>query len=180
MLVISDGKPSFKFETWQKAKEAKGEGIKIVMVVLNDQLGKEDRKFMKALASGPEDENVIMIPGVKTLKAEMDKWVVGKAMVIEEVHRLESSSVGDAYVQGNHDSFDRLWDDYQMLHREERAFRCLKTVLLMYRQIHTAYTASETEYRLRYPKTTFSNKCQRRLNEWLKRNKLRFNSHATM
>lgn len=75
MLVISDGKPSFKFETWQKAKEAKGEGYKIVMVVLNDQLGKEDRKFMKALASGPGNENVVMIPGVKTLKADMDKWV---------------------------------------------------------------------------------------------------------
>jgi len=75
IIVISDGKPSFKFETWNKVKEAKDKGIRVVMVILNDALGKEDRKFMRELASGPENSNVVMIPGVKRLKGDMDTWV---------------------------------------------------------------------------------------------------------
>jgi len=89
LLVITDGKPSFKFETWQKAKETKGKGVKVVMVVLNDGLGKEDRQFMKALASGPDDSNVVMIPGVKTLKQQMDKWVMKS--LVQSCPRAESS-----------------------------------------------------------------------------------------
>lgn len=95
MMVISDGKPSFKFETWQKAKEAKAKGMRIVMVILNDSLGKEDRKFMKELASGPDNSNIVMIPGMKTLKSDMETWVI--RTLVQSCPRSESPSAMEMF-----------------------------------------------------------------------------------
>jgi len=80
IVVVTDGKPTFKFETWNKVKQVKDEGVKVIMVIINDKLGKKDREFMKKLASGPDNENVVKIPGVKKLKADMDTYVT-KALV---------------------------------------------------------------------------------------------------
>lgn len=96
VVVITDGKPTFKFETFNKVKEFKDKGIKVVMVVINDRLGKKERAFMKKLASGPDDENVVMIPGVKKLKADMDTYVT-KALV-HSCSRSESPSAMGEYV----------------------------------------------------------------------------------
>merc|ERR1740133_685758 len=97
MLVISDGKPSFKFETWQVAKATKEKGVKVVMVVLNDGLGKEDLKFMKELASGEGNDNVVMIPGIKPLKADMDTWV--QHTLVQSCPRSESPSGMDGFAK---------------------------------------------------------------------------------
>jgi len=95
IIVITDGKPTFKFETWNKVKEVKDSDVKVVMVIINKSLGKKDRKFMKKLASGPDDENVVMIPGVKKLKADMDTYVT-KALV-HSCSRSESPSAMGKY-----------------------------------------------------------------------------------
>jgi len=94
IVVVTDGKPTFKFETWNKRKEITDEGTKVVMVVINDRLGKKDRAFMKKLASGPDDENVVMIPGVKKLKADMDTYVT-KTLVHSCSRTLSPSANGD-------------------------------------------------------------------------------------
>jgi len=56
----------------------------------------EQREFMKKLATGPDDENVVMIPGVKKLKADMDTYVT-KALV-HSCSRSESPSAMGEYV----------------------------------------------------------------------------------
>jgi len=94
ILVITDGKPTFKFETWNKVKEVKDAGTKVVMVIINDKLGKEDRDFMKKLASGPDNENVVKIPGIKKLKADMDTYVT-KALVHSCSRSLSPSANGE-------------------------------------------------------------------------------------
>jgi len=96
VVVITDGKPTFKFETFNKVKEFKDKGIKVIMVVINDRLGKKERAFMEKLASGPDDENVVTIPGVKKLKADMDTYVT-KALV-HSCSRSESPSAMGEYV----------------------------------------------------------------------------------
>lgn len=90
MLIISDGKPTFKFETMNVVKEARSKGVRVVVVTVNDKLGKEDRKFMQAVASHPWRTNYVKIPGMKKLKAEMDKYVT--QTLVQSCPRAESPS----------------------------------------------------------------------------------------
>jgi len=97
IVVITDGKPTLKFETWNKVKEAHDKQIKVVMVIINDKLGKKERLFMKKLATGPDDENVVMIPGVKKLKADMDTYVT--KTLVHSCSRSESPSAMGEFVE---------------------------------------------------------------------------------
>merc|ERR1719160_1328962 len=76
IMVITDGKPSFKFETPQQVMKVRSNGVKVIMVPVNGFPNKLDRKFTKKLASAPWQSNLVPIPGVKKLKRQMDKYVV--------------------------------------------------------------------------------------------------------
>lgn len=75
LLVISDGKPSFNFQTENAVATARRKGVKVVMVVVKQFLKKESIQLMKSWSSVPRATNFIHIPGLKNLKKNMPKWV---------------------------------------------------------------------------------------------------------
>jgi len=75
ILVITDGKPSFRFQTYQEVMKVRSKGVKVIMVPINAFPSKDNRAFTKKLASIPWETNMVPIPGVKKLKREMDHWV---------------------------------------------------------------------------------------------------------
>merc|ERR1719335_1283203 len=90
ILVITDGKPSFKFQTFQEGMKQRNKGVKLVMVPINAYPSKDDRKFIRKLASVPWETNLVAIPGVKKLKREMDKWVM--ETLVQSCPKAESPS----------------------------------------------------------------------------------------
>merc|ERR1719324_1913012 len=75
MLMITDGKPSFKFSTANVAKEFRDKGGQIIVVEVNKKLGKEDKSFMEnEIASEPWEANYVRIPGIKALDRQMEYW----------------------------------------------------------------------------------------------------------
>jgi uncharacterized protein YegL len=75
MLMITDGKPSFKFSTANVAKEFKDKGGQVIVVEVNKKLGKEDKTFMEnEIASEPWEANYVRIPGIKALDRQMEYW----------------------------------------------------------------------------------------------------------
>merc|ERR1719181_2283648 len=75
MLMITDGKPSFKFSTANVAKEFKDKDGQVIVVEVNKKLNKEDKTFMEQMiASEPFEANYVRIPGVKALDRAMEYW----------------------------------------------------------------------------------------------------------
>jgi len=76
MLMITDGKPSFKFSTANVAKEFKDKGGQVIVVEVNKKLSKDDKTFMEQMiASEPWEANYVRIPGIKALDRQMEYWV---------------------------------------------------------------------------------------------------------
>merc|ERR1719161_2379734 len=57
IMVITDGKPSFKFQTYQEVMKTRAKGVKVIMVPINAFPSKEDRKFTRKLAGVPWQTN---------------------------------------------------------------------------------------------------------------------------
>merc|ERR550537_246167 len=75
MLMITDGKPSFKFSTANVAKEFRNKGGQIIVVEVNKRRSKEDKSFMEGeIASEPYEANYVRIPGIKALDRQMEYW----------------------------------------------------------------------------------------------------------
>jgi len=73
-IVISDGKPSFKFQTQNAVDKLRHAGVKVIMIVVKEFPGK-DLELMRHWASLPKSTNLIHVPGIKRLRKEMDEWV---------------------------------------------------------------------------------------------------------
>merc|ERR1719160_721404 len=65
----------------------------------------------------------------------------------------------EKYIEGNHDAYERLWDDFHEMHdpkvfsedNRRREGVTLRQATLLYRETKTAMEAGEREYDLRYP-----------------------------
>jgi len=68
VMTISDGKPSFLFETTEKAKELEEKGIMKYMVAIAEFPGSDEWKLMRELASQPADTNTVRVPGFDALQ----------------------------------------------------------------------------------------------------------------
>lgn len=89
MLMITDGKPSFKFSTANVAKEFKGKGGQIIVVEVNKKLSKDDKSFMEnMIASEPWEANYVRIPGIKALDRQMEYWAT--QVLVTSCPRAES------------------------------------------------------------------------------------------
>jgi len=75
LVVISDGKPSFNFQTANEVAKARRKGVKVVMVVVKEFLKDEQKELMKSWSSVPRATNFIHIPGLKSLRRHQHKWV---------------------------------------------------------------------------------------------------------
>jgi len=71
ILVITDGKPSFQFKTSQKIQQVKDKGSKVFITTISRFPGKDINVFKK-WASQPWETNMLHIPGLAPLQADMD------------------------------------------------------------------------------------------------------------
>jgi len=74
VLVLSDGKYSFKFQTAEKAQELKDKNVQIFMAPVTELKGKE-LDDLKHWASAPWSTNYERIPGLMPLKFNADIFV---------------------------------------------------------------------------------------------------------
>merc|ERR1719162_632683 len=68
VMTISDGKPSFLFETTEKAKELDDKGIMKFMVGVAEFPGSDEWQFMRDMATAPADTNTVRVPGFEALQ----------------------------------------------------------------------------------------------------------------
>mmetsp|Transcript_79060 Transcript_79060/g.239836 ORF Transcript_79060/g.239836 Transcript_79060/m.239836 type:complete len:477 (+) Transcript_79060:453-1883(+) len=68
LLVLSDGKYSFRFQTAEKAQELKDKGVQIYMAPISPSAGGKELEDLKKWASHPWDTNYERIPGLDALK----------------------------------------------------------------------------------------------------------------
>jgi len=67
IMTISDGKPSFVFETTQVANDLTEKGIQKFMVVVSDFPNSDAWHFMASIASQPHPTNTVRVPGWEAL-----------------------------------------------------------------------------------------------------------------
>jgi len=75
LIVISDGKPSFVFQTAAEVKKLREKGVRVVMVVVKNAIDKETEGHLREWASMPRSTNFIHINGLKSLKRYKRYWV---------------------------------------------------------------------------------------------------------
>jgi len=67
VVVISDGKPSFKYQTEKAANDLKDANVHVNMVIIHPHIKSKEVKFMQKLASTPYETHTIWIEGMKGL-----------------------------------------------------------------------------------------------------------------
>jgi hypothetical protein len=77
VLVITDGKPSFNFQTTEMVEQLDDKGIMRYFLLVNDgTLQDSGNSMMKSWASQPWETNLVHVPGgLEILEADMDLWV---------------------------------------------------------------------------------------------------------
>jgi hypothetical protein len=68
VMTISDGKPSFLFETREQAKTLESKGIMRFMVGISEFPGSDAWQLMQELASQPAFTNSVRVPGIDALQ----------------------------------------------------------------------------------------------------------------
>jgi len=68
VMTISDGKPSFLFETSEKAKELEDRGVMKYFVGVAEFPGSDEWRLMREMASQPADTNTVRVPGFDALQ----------------------------------------------------------------------------------------------------------------
>jgi len=72
LLIITDGKPSFQFQTNELVQQLDDKGVQRFFVVVT-----EDKKavdVMKTYASAPWETNLLHVPGISPLEADLGVW----------------------------------------------------------------------------------------------------------
>jgi len=67
VVVITDGKPSFKFMTQKAVDDLRDAGVHVNIVAVHDHKGSEDVKLMSKYASVPYQSHMMFIGGFKRL-----------------------------------------------------------------------------------------------------------------
>merc|ERR1719335_1516414 len=80
IIVITDGKPSFKFMTQKAVDDLRDAGVHVNIVAVHDHKGSKDVKLMSHWASVPFESHMIHIPGLKRLQQATRDYVT-KTMV---------------------------------------------------------------------------------------------------
>jgi len=72
LLVITDGKPSFQFQTNELVEQLDDKGVQRFFVVVSDN--NKDVNLMKKWASAPWETNLLHVPGLGPLEADNGLW----------------------------------------------------------------------------------------------------------
>merc|ERR1719207_361241 len=98
VMTITDGKPSFLFQTHEKVMQLKDKHTKLFFVPITEFKG-EELKLMKKWASKPWETNLVHVPGLDALAADPGLFAQ-KALVkfCPEAISLESSMAEETAV----------------------------------------------------------------------------------
>merc|ERR1719181_1925336 len=80
VLTLTDGKPSFLFQTYEKVLQLKDKHVKLFFAPVTEFAG-EELKLMKKWASSPWPTNLVHVPGLAPLKA--DSALFAQKMVVK-------------------------------------------------------------------------------------------------
>merc|ERR1719263_439716 len=69
VMTITDGKPSFLFQTFEKVKQLKDKHVKLFFAPITSFAG-DEMKLMKKWASSPWPTHLVHIPGIQPLQAD--------------------------------------------------------------------------------------------------------------
>jgi len=72
ILVITDGKPSFAFQTEELVEQLDDKGVSRFFVVIGES--EQDLNLMKKWASAPWETNLLSIPGMAVVEADEGLW----------------------------------------------------------------------------------------------------------
>jgi len=109
IVVVSDGVPSFEYETENQVHAAKREGKKFVQVMVKKNAPDEQRKLIRAWASLPRQTNFVEIKGLERLERDMEmskhpkfvskviRRMCSKTISIEEQHELIAEQQAEAF-----------------------------------------------------------------------------------
>jgi len=73
LLVITDGKPSFQFQTNELVEQLDDKNVQRYFLVVNEN-GGDDLKKMQKWASSPWETNLVHVPGMDALSADATVW----------------------------------------------------------------------------------------------------------
>jgi len=73
ILVLTDGKPSFQFQTNELVEQLDDKNVQRFFMVVNEN-GGDDLKKMQKWASMPWETNLIHVPGLDALSADATVW----------------------------------------------------------------------------------------------------------
>jgi Mg-chelatase subunit ChlD len=79
LVVITDGLPSFKFQTEQAVHELRDGGVHVNIVTVRQHEG-DETELMKSWVSYPKDTHYLHVPGVDSLQQQYKQYVT-KAIV---------------------------------------------------------------------------------------------------
>lgn len=91
IMILTDGKPSFKVQTLQAVNKVRKSGVVVNIVSVNAFPNKPDRRFMRKLASSPWKSNFVAIPGLTKLRRQMDKYIT--RVLVQTCPKAESPTV---------------------------------------------------------------------------------------
>jgi len=80
IMLVTDGKPSFSFQTNEMVQQLDDKNVQRYFVVVNDN-GADDIKKMQNWASAPWETNLIHVPGLEAMQADVTLWAQ-KALVM--------------------------------------------------------------------------------------------------
>lgn len=72
LLVITDGKPSFQFQTQELVEQLDDKGVQRFFVVVSTN--QKSVELMKTYASAPWETNLLHVPGIAVLEADQSMW----------------------------------------------------------------------------------------------------------
>jgi len=74
MIIITDGMPSFKFQTEEAVNELRDAGVHINIIAVRQHAG-DETKLMKHWVSRPKRTHFLHVPGLLSLQSGAKKWV---------------------------------------------------------------------------------------------------------
>jgi len=99
LLVLTDGKPSFQFQTNELVEQLDDKNIQRYFMVVNEN-GGDDLKKMQKWASSPWETNLIHVPGLDALSADASVWAQKATVMFCPMSFSPSGMVEKEQVQG--------------------------------------------------------------------------------
>jgi len=99
LLLITDGKPSFAFQTNEMVEQLQDKNIQRFFMVVNEA-GGDDLKQMAKWASQPWETNLLHVPGLEALRADESVWVQKAVVMFCPMSLSPTATVEQEQIQG--------------------------------------------------------------------------------